>query len=599
MRLSKIHLKRIMYLKTQGYRAKTVKHVSQLRLALDNRNSKLKKCLLLVKQQNKHNVGKQENSKQNEISLEPKKSNKQITNEENIMFANPKKLDHSNVYRNNVDKSKERLNLNGRNMEMCPILEGEEELRLLNYENNLITHISNLDNLPNLIFLDLHNNKIEKIEGLETLKLLRVLMLGKNCISKIVGLDNLLHLDVLDLHENKISTIENLNKLSNLRILNLSFNEIVAIENISDLQSLVEINLSDNAIVALDEHTSFRQHNKLEKIFLSNNRIDEQQLHCLISTLKTECPNLEQLTFDENPQLLSAYRKKCFSNLKQLKKLNNALISTKMRALVLQEESERKHSSLDGRSISSIIAQIEKEWVDSKLKKTRTYHSELSTDQKILRCYGCNIPMKFKNSFSNLTEIHFYFIEFTSFQKQLTFIKSLRKLESLLLSNNNIDSFGQIQLLSIVSQLKSISFQNNDISNLPLYRHFIISFFPNIHSIDNLPISELEKLESSEYFQYFKQHLYVKASISNDHQSNFFHHPSCYQHLPLVNFDTIIHHLPDNDKFPTDKDSPLEQEITKRETNQVLFKHKLQRVWQKVMLECVDQVFDELSSSFA
>ena len=68
----------------------------------------------------------------------------------------------------------ERLNLDRRNLtvwifedmpfnnceQMCPILEGEHRLRLLNYQNNAITEISNVDNLPDLIFLDLYNNQI-------------------------------------------------------------------------------------------------------------------------------------------------------------------------------------------------------------------------------------------------------------------------------------------------------------------------------------------------------------------------------------------------------------------------------------------------------
>jgi leucine-rich repeat-containing protein 49 len=44
---------------------------------------------------------------------------------------------------------------------MCPILEGEQRLRLLNFQNNSIALISNLRNLPELIFLDLYNNQIQ------------------------------------------------------------------------------------------------------------------------------------------------------------------------------------------------------------------------------------------------------------------------------------------------------------------------------------------------------------------------------------------------------------------------------------------------------
>ena len=41
----------------------------------------------------------------------------------------------------------------------------EQRLRLLNFQNNNIRLIQNLENLPNLIFLDLYNNKITTLEG--------------------------------------------------------------------------------------------------------------------------------------------------------------------------------------------------------------------------------------------------------------------------------------------------------------------------------------------------------------------------------------------------------------------------------------------------
>ena len=63
---------------------------------------------------------------------------------------------------------------------MCPILEGEDQLRLLNYQHNSISRIQHLASLRRLIFLDLYDNQIDQIAGLSSLKSLRVLMLGKN-----------------------------------------------------------------------------------------------------------------------------------------------------------------------------------------------------------------------------------------------------------------------------------------------------------------------------------------------------------------------------------------------------------------------------------
>jgi Leucine-rich repeat (LRR) protein len=120
-------------------------------------------------------------------------------------------------------RNPERLNLDRRQLEVCPLLEQEQRLRLLNFQNNNVKVIQNLENLPNLIFLDLYNNKITSLEGsLSSVKGLRVLMAGKNKISAISNLQHLRKLDVLDLHSNEIRVIEGLNGLSDLRVLNLA-----------------------------------------------------------------------------------------------------------------------------------------------------------------------------------------------------------------------------------------------------------------------------------------------------------------------------------------------------------------------------------------
>jgi len=120
-------------------------------------------------------------------------------------------------------RNPERLNLDRRQLDNCPLLEQEQRLRLLNYQNNRIRKISNLENLPNLIFLDLYNNQISSLEGpLNCVSGLRVLMAGKNKISQIRNLNGLKKLDVLDLHSNEIKIIEGLEGLSELRVLNLA-----------------------------------------------------------------------------------------------------------------------------------------------------------------------------------------------------------------------------------------------------------------------------------------------------------------------------------------------------------------------------------------
>jgi leucine-rich repeat-containing protein 49 len=100
--------------------------------------------------------------------------------------------------------------------------QGEQRLRLLNYQNNAIERITNLDNLPNLIFLDLYNNRITSMGNLAYVPSLRVLMLGKNKLEVIENLEPLSKLDVLDLHSNRITKMENLGHMAELRVLNLA-----------------------------------------------------------------------------------------------------------------------------------------------------------------------------------------------------------------------------------------------------------------------------------------------------------------------------------------------------------------------------------------
>ncbi|XP_074956294.1 leucine-rich repeat-containing protein 49 isoform X7 [Phalacrocorax aristotelis] len=97
----------------------------------------------------------------------------------------------------------DRLTLERQKLTVCPVIDGEDHLRLLNFQHNFITRIQNISNLQNLVFLDLYDNQIEEISGLSTLRSLRVLLLGKNRIKKISNLENLKNLDVLDLHGNQ------------------------------------------------------------------------------------------------------------------------------------------------------------------------------------------------------------------------------------------------------------------------------------------------------------------------------------------------------------------------------------------------------------
>nr|KAE8935807.1 hypothetical protein PF009_g14265 [Phytophthora fragariae] len=177
------------------------------------------------------------------------------------------------VYRNQKTKASnpERLNLDRRNLPVIPLLEGEQILRLLNLQNNVIRRIENLLGLPNLIFLDLYNNRIEKLENLHLVPNLRVLMMGKNRLRVIENLECLKKLDVLDLHSNEIEQMQNLNELKELRVLNLGGNMISTVENVDRLTLLTELNLRRNRISRI---ASIGKLPSLLRLFLSNNKLE-------------------------------------------------------------------------------------------------------------------------------------------------------------------------------------------------------------------------------------------------------------------------------------------------------------------------------------
>ncbi|XP_053933685.1 leucine-rich repeat-containing protein 49 isoform X5 [Cuculus canorus] len=147
----------------------------------------------------------------------------------------------------------DRLTLERQKLTVCPVIDGEDHLRLLNFQHNFITRIQNISNLQHLVFLDLYDNQIEEISGLSTLRSLRVLLLGKNRIKKISNLENLKNLDVLDLHGNQITKIENISHLSELRVLNLARNLLTIVENLNGLDSLAELNLRHNQVSTIEE----------------------------------------------------------------------------------------------------------------------------------------------------------------------------------------------------------------------------------------------------------------------------------------------------------------------------------------------------------
>ncbi|XP_072348716.1 leucine-rich repeat-containing protein 49-like isoform X2 [Scyliorhinus torazame] len=245
------------------------------------------------------------------------------------------------VYRTPEERAEhsDRLNLDRRNLTVCPILEGEQQLRLLNFQHNLITQIQHLSNLRRLIFLDLYNNRIEEISGLSSLKSLRVLMLGKNRIKNISNLESLTDLDVLDLHANQICRLEHINHLTELRVLNLAGNFIVHVENMSGLDSLTELNLRRNRIESVRDADTLP---RLQRFFLSFNNISRfEDIACLSDSL-----SLSEVTLDGNPIAQESwYKHTILRHMLQLRQLDMKKITEeerRMASVIARKEDDKK-----------------------------------------------------------------------------------------------------------------------------------------------------------------------------------------------------------------------------------------------------------------
>uniref|UniRef100_F7AWU8 Leucine-rich repeat-containing protein 49 n=1 Tax=Ciona intestinalis TaxID=7719 RepID=F7AWU8_CIOIN len=292
------------------------------------------------------------------------------------------------VYRTSEERAAnpDRLNLDRRRLTVCPILEGEEHLRLLNFQHNLITRIQHLSNLRRLIFLDLYDNQIEEMTGLSSLKSLRVLMLGKNRIRQISSLDNLVKLDVLDLHGNQIQTVENLSHLSELRVLNLAGNQIEHVSNLSGMDTLAELNLRRNIIASVSEVDLLTS---LQRLFLSFNNISRWgDIECL-----SDASALCEISLDGNPISSDVcYKQIVLRSMPQLRQLDMKRISEderRMTAVLIRKEEDRKrevHKQVIAKEKKRLaINNAARQWEGGGKIRTSTSERIAESSRKLLR----------------------------------------------------------------------------------------------------------------------------------------------------------------------------------------------------------------------
>ncbi|KAF4101033.1 leucine-rich repeat-containing protein 49 isoform X2 [Onychostoma macrolepis] len=245
-------------------------------------------------------------------------------------------------FRDDITSCPERLDLDRRGLTNVPHLDAAENLRLLNMQHNLVSHLQDLLHLQRLVILDLYDNRLIDMSGVSSLTSLRVLLLGKNRIQRISDVDGLAKLDVLDLHSNQISQIENVSGLSKLRLLNLSGNRIARVENLQGLKCLTELNLRHNSITSVTDVESLP---RLQRLFLSANSISRlDALACL-----WHCRSLSELSVDGNPVALeSCYRQtllRCSPHLQLLDMKRVTEEERRTASVSVRKEDEKKKES--------------------------------------------------------------------------------------------------------------------------------------------------------------------------------------------------------------------------------------------------------------
>ena len=118
-------------------------------------------------------------------------------------------------FRSNLLKSFERQHLRKES--------GLANIEELDFYDNQIETIENLDELTTLKALDLSFNRFRKIENLDTLINLRKIYFVHNQIGKLEHLDALTQLEILEAGDNQLREIENIDALRMLRELSVSF----------------------------------------------------------------------------------------------------------------------------------------------------------------------------------------------------------------------------------------------------------------------------------------------------------------------------------------------------------------------------------------
>jgi len=238
-------------------------------------------------------------------------------------------------------------------------------VRYLDLTSNLLTDISSLNNLKDLLVLNVSKNNLKslaldplpylqvasfadnKLEQIDPLPhpLLEKLNLNSNQIESVTGLDpNILtNLTVLELRGNRLTSTEGI-EIPTLKSLYLAANRLTELRGLEKLINLQTLHVRDNQIETLDGFSE--DMSKLTYLNIRGNAIKELPELNKLQVL----PLLQKLTLSENPcQEEENYRIEVLILVRKLEKLDKDEISSEERAEAeetyeqrLQEESNKE-----------------------------------------------------------------------------------------------------------------------------------------------------------------------------------------------------------------------------------------------------------------
>ncbi|XP_034077932.1 leucine-rich repeat-containing protein 9 isoform X1 [Gymnodraco acuticeps] len=136
----------------------------------------------------------------------------------------------------------------GLNRELEP--DWTAKITSLNFDNQRISKLINLNKLVNLRWASFNDNDISKVEGLESCLKLEELSLNNNNISTLNGISKLHCLNKLSVDGNQLSSLEPLvlEQLPNLSFLSVENNSISSLHGIQRVRSLLELYIGNNQI---------------------------------------------------------------------------------------------------------------------------------------------------------------------------------------------------------------------------------------------------------------------------------------------------------------------------------------------------------------